>query len=480
MISARTSIHSDSHKFVSFNNTSVFLSCVLQRRGKFSCYFGTMKFYKALLLASEFPTFHEHSSWYPCIPHHQDQWSKCHAIFWHYRALVSRPPTFAFLCVLMHQTCLHISGHTLSDLEVVCFLVSLSQTMYIHRAASHSIKWISWNLSMHQTIPGHHIKRRVGSSGNVNVFQWNREWFFSRHVQFDSGFHMMTVNEISWDRPKITFGLTMMSRGVEEDPSDSPRRISCSYPLSGLSRIKVDVLRSWSPPEFLTDPSATGNTKVSPFIGVDTSCALSLRAWSSDASIFCNSSMSATNMSPAEENIWKDFPAELMQSRQVFRRNRVMFDHCSKRYNWSAEVFSEPPFIWCLPIRQKILNISQIAATFHGIRPPVFIQTDCNSAARVPSLTLRTALSAIPFVSERWGVHVQWFHDNSSQDLPNSKELSVWMTFGFLVGSRNFCSLFWISWEVFVLHGLDCNHWVAESCTTTAYRWLCRDSLRTL
>ena len=50
------------------------------------------------------------------------------------------------------------------------------------------------------------------------------------------------------------------------------------------------------------------------------------------------------------------------------------------------------------------------------------------------------------------------------------------MTFGFLVGSRNFCSHFWISWEVFVLHGLDCNHWVAKSRTTTAHRWLCRDS----
>ena len=33
------------------------------------------------------------------------------------------------------------------------------------------------------------------------------------------------------------------------------------------------------------------------------------------------------------------------------------------------------PFIRCLPIRQDILNISQIAGTFHGIRPPLFIQT---------------------------------------------------------------------------------------------------------
>ena len=41
---------------------------------------------------------------------------------------------------------------------------------------------------------------------------------------------------------------------------------------------------------------------------------------------------------------------------------------------------------------------------------------DCNSTADVSSLTLRTALSAIPFVSDLCGVNEQWFQDNSSQD----------------------------------------------------------------
>ena len=57
------------------------------------------------------------------------------------------------------------------------------------------------------------------------------------------------------------------------------------------------------------------------------------------------------------------------------------------------------------------------------------------------------------------------------------------MNFGFLVGSRNFIGLFWVSWAVFVLHGYDCIYCVAKSCTTTACRWLFRDShpsLRTL
>ena len=87
------------------------------------------------------------------------------------------------------------------------------------------------------------------------------------------------------------------SRRVEEDPSDSPRRFSCSCPRSGLSRTKVDVIRRRFHPKICTVPSATGSMNFSPFIGVSTSFALSLRAWSFGASISSNSSMSATIMS---------------------------------------------------------------------------------------------------------------------------------------------------------------------------------------
>ena len=82
-----------------------------------------------------------------------------------------------------------------------------------------------------------------------------------------------------------------------------------------------------------------------------------------------------------------------------------------------------------------------------------FSRPDCNSTADVSSFTPRAALSAIPFVSDLCGVDVQWFHENSSQDLPNSEEFTVQMTFGFLVGSENFCKLFWVSWEVLFYMG---------------------------
>ena len=44
---------------------------------------------------------------------------------------------------------------------------------------------------------------------------------------------------------------------------------------------------------------------------------------------------------------------------------------------------------------------------------------DCNNTADVPSFTLRTALSAIPFAYNLCGLHVQ---ERTSQALPNSKK----------------------------------------------------------
>ena len=72
---------------------------------------------------------------------------------------------------------------------------------------------------------------------------------------------------------------------------------------------------------------------------------------------------------------WQDFWTELKQSRLVLSRNRVIFYHRSKRNNRTIKWYSEPPSTGRLPIRQEILNVSQIGVTFHGIRPPFHVQT---------------------------------------------------------------------------------------------------------
>ena len=50
--------------------------------------------------------------------------------------------------------------------------------------------------------------------GNVDVLHRNRKCFFSRHVQFDSGFHMMAINEISCNRPEIILASASSSLDV--------------------------------------------------------------------------------------------------------------------------------------------------------------------------------------------------------------------------------------------------------------------------
>ena len=73
---------------------------------------------------------------------------------------------------------------------------------------------------------------------------------------------------------------------------------------------------------------------------------------------------------------------------------------------WFMKWFAKSLFERCFPIRQPVLNVSQVAVTFHRIRPSNFRPIH-NNIADVPSLILRSALSSNPFVSERRGIDVQ-------------------------------------------------------------------------
>ena len=72
-----------------------------------------------------------------------------------------------------------------------------------------------------------YIQIGVSWPDDINVFQWNKEWFFLRHVQLNSRFNMMTINEISLNRPKVFSSLS---------PWDSPLRFSL---LTVNSRLRV-------------------------------------------------------------------------------------------------------------------------------------------------------------------------------------------------------------------------------------------------
>ena len=155
-------------------------------------------------------------------------------------------------------------------------------------------------------------------------------------------------------------------------------------PRIGCSRIKVDVLSSWSPPGSLIRPSAAGKIN-SPFFGkyhlfciesfrVDFRCVHRFQLLN-----VCNHYVTLPNsprvQSVSEEQSRLDFLSKLMDSWLVLCSKRVILNQWTKWNDWSIKWLPKTSFIWSLPIRQDILNVSQKGITFHRICPPIFIQT---------------------------------------------------------------------------------------------------------
>ena len=124
------------------------------------------------------------------------------------------------------------------------------------------------------------------------MLQWNKKWFFSRHVQFDSGFQKSFLASPSYTTMSLEVVLKIRVILFED----------FLVLLLGLG----DPGLRWMSPEpdhlerVLRFRVRLGICNFSPLTGVNTSFVLSLRAWSSDASTCSNSSMSATKMSPCQ------------------------------------------------------------------------------------------------------------------------------------------------------------------------------------
>ena len=181
------------------------------------------------------------------------------------------------------------------------------------------------------------IQIRMSSSGYINVFQWNREWFFSQRVKFDSGFNVMTVYEVSWHEQKSF--LASPASGYESgggggDPSDSPRKSLWPSPRIGRSRILI------SSGKF---DSSICSWKI--FFRVDF-C----------ASIVSNSSMSATirspyQMPPRPKRIRGTIQVTLSFQIDGFCRDRVILNQWTKRNDRSFKWLPKTPFIGRLRIK---------------------------------------------------------------------------------------------------------------------------------
>ena len=171
------------------------------------------------------------------------------------------------------------------------------------------------------------------------------------------------------------------------------------------------------------------NVKFPLLCGVNTSFALSLLAWSSDASTFSNLF-----------NVRDDrFSPRIMHSRKMYlvrllSRTDVVATGLSKKFGDIRSLLQTVLLVRQEAFRtafRKVFSHQKVHPEFFADsspwNPPSIRYPDRTAIApqMSHSFTLRTALSAIPSVSDLCGVDVQWFQGNSSQDLPNSKELSV-------------------------------------------------------
>ena len=244
-------------------------------------------------------------------------------------------------------------------------------------------------------------------------FQWNWEWFFFRHVELNSRFNVMTLNEVSFHWPEVVPGFSIIFCFCRL----RPLRVALRFSLTSWSRLGLDSRTSWSLRNNFAVPSGIGSMKFSPFFDVNTSFALSLRARLSDASEFPSSSLTVCNQNTS----FPDFPPEINASLRnvpgkTFLPNWWSLVWSFAEIGWCSTIapsgmtrplnrVSEKPFMRCLPICQEILNVSQFARAFHRIGPPFFIQAWLQQNSRRPfSLSNPIRLGRMGF----WSAMIPW------------------------------------------------------------------------
>ena len=344
------------------------------------------------------------------------------------------------------------------------------RTPYISLDGSLLMELTEWKLSNNQT---NLLTHRYFNNHRCVALAWHPnsyEQFWRRQaISVEQGMILLSAREVwLWvqrDGPKIIYRFTSIRKWVLrwwKRPFWFSKKIpltfssNCVFPYQGGCSQFLISSRKF-------DSSISGWKMNFPFsLGNITSFALSLLEWISDASIVSNSWRSATSASPSQThpahrayprnnpgktffpNWWiLDCSFEVMGSYSTSEPNGMIGPSNGFPKRLSYGVFPSNKRFWTF--RREVKHSMESAHQL-SFRP------DCNNTAEVPSFALRTALSAIPFVSDLFGVDVQWFQERSSQAFPNSKELSVLMTFGFSDGWRNF-RLLPIYWKVFVLHG---------------------------
>ena len=227
-----------------------------------------------------------------------------------------------------------------------------------------------------------------------------------------------------------TLSFDAVGWGSSDSPCSSPLR--SSFPRV-CYRLGVGSGNSWSLPGTFAVPSSTENVNSSSFCVINTSFALIF----SRVNFGCVQILYTLRCRQSGCLLSKFLPRsmhtqEISLVRLLCHIDEVWIYHVMRSDDTQSLLRMVLLVLWMVlrivfhgdfPVCQEVLDISQIVIAFHRICPPFFhpILIEAKQL-KYNSSTLRTALSAMQFVSDRWGVDVLLLHDNSSQDLPHSNE----------------------------------------------------------
>ena len=270
---------------------------------------------------------------------------------------------------------------------IVAFSSVSIQITYLRLKVSLPVDWTEWNLSKNQTNFLihflHNIQIRMNSSGDVNVFQWYKEWFFSRRVKFYSRLNVMTVCEVPDMDKKVICQFISIRRWVLirwNRDSYILKESLCDFLLEF-----VDVIAMW----MFSDPDLIQKIDSS-ICGWNINCPFSMGNIASFAWPFKSRFQIRPSFFTPQYQLSLCHPSKLpprtiriretIQERLSFQltdlsQKHVILNQFNKRNDWSFEKFSKTTFVWSFLIRQEILNISNMDIVFHGIYSPLFIQT---------------------------------------------------------------------------------------------------------
>ena len=195
------------------------------------------------------------------------------------------------------------------------------------------------------------IHIRMSSSGDVNVFLWNREWFFSRRVKFDSGFNVMAVYEVSWHGPKVIYRFTGIRKWVLRWWKWRPFWFFKKISLTFSSNWTLPYQARWmfSVPDLLQEILFVHLRlekwifhfllEISPLLHW-----VFLSRFLMRPSFPTSSFQIPPRLERIQETIQVRLSFQIDDSRLVFRRNWVILNQRTKRNDWSIKRVSKNAF----------------------------------------------------------------------------------------------------------------------------------------